>query len=324
MNIGIFTDTYLPDINGVVTSIKLLKDKLQENSHNVYIITGHASIVKSSYENNILRLPGVEVKKLYGYIASYPYHIFAIDIIKSMKLDIIHVHTEFGIGIFARIISNKLNIPLVSTYHTTYEDYTHYINLYDIRFIDDIAKRAVSFYSKKMCASVTNIIAPSLKTKKLLESYNITNKINVIPTGIDLDKFNYENLSKDKIKNIRNELEVNDCTSFVFVGRIAKEKSIDQVIDSFNILYKINNKVKLIIVGDGPDLDNLKDKTNKLNLNNCIKFLGKINNSEIAYYYASFDAFISASTTETQGMTYIEALSLGLPIFAKRDKVLDE
>ena len=135
MRIGLFTDTYTPDINGVVSSIVTLQKELEKDGHEVFVITNHkASHTKR--EGNILRLPGLELKWLYGYKIVYTLSFLVLgDEIEKMHLDIIHVHTEFGVGMFGRIVAKYLNIPVVTTYHTMYEDYTHYVNRFDIEEI---------------------------------------------------------------------------------------------------------------------------------------------------------------------------------------------
>ena len=117
MRIGLFTDTYTPDINGVVSSIVTLQRELEKNGHDVYVITNHKAMTMKK-EGNVLRLPGLELKWLYGYKLSTPYHFSARDEIRKMQLDLIHVHTEFGVGMFGRIVAKYLNIPVVTTYHT--------------------------------------------------------------------------------------------------------------------------------------------------------------------------------------------------------------
>ena len=139
MRIGLFGDTYFPEINGVATSIKTLEDELIKLGHEVYIITTKADFSKPELEGRVLRLPGIELKFLYGYVLTSPLQISAFNIVRSLDLDIIHAHTEFGIGIFARICSRLLSIPLVSTYHTTYEDYTHYVNFINSNIVDNVA-----------------------------------------------------------------------------------------------------------------------------------------------------------------------------------------
>lgn len=328
MRIALFTDTYLPDINGVVSSIELLRLKLIENGHDVYVVCtypGAPGNFKIIREDNIIRFPGLELKQLYGYAITSPFHFLAIDDLKKLNFDLIHVHTEFGVGIFARIVAKKLNIPLVATYHTTYEDYTHYVNPINSSLVEKGAKLAVAKLSKIYSDSCVKVISPSEKTKKMLISYGIDDhNIKVIPTGLNLDKFSIDNIDHNRIKTIEKEIDLkHDERVIVYVGRLAKEKSLDVVIRAMAIVKKAKARVKLIIVGSGPDEDLLHKLTTKLNLNDCVIFVGKKPQEEVPSYYHSADAFVSASTTETQGMTYLEALSAGLMVFARHDDAVE-
>ena len=325
MRIGLFTDTYKPEINGVVSSILTLQSELEAHGHEVFIITTKASLIStSSMEGNVLKLPGLELKKLYGYVATQPLHLLAIDKIEKMNLDLIHVHTEFGVGMFARIVAKQLSIPIVSTYHTVYEDYTHYVNRFDIGSIENIAKKLVINISKRLSDTCTSVIAPSIKTKQMLLDYNVKTNIYVVPTGLDLSSFSQQNIDHDIINELRTKYKLDDYLSVVYVGRLAQEKSIDILIEAFKIINERNIKAKLFIVGAGPDDDKLKMLVSKYGLENCVIFLGKIEREKIANYYHAFDYFVSASITETQGMTFIEALASGLLILARRDEVLDD
>ena len=324
MNIALFTDTYIPDINGVVSSIHTLRLALEENGHTVYVITTNRSITKTSFEDNILRLPGMELRGLYGYRMSSPLHLAVLNNeIKKMELDIIHVHTEFGIGLFARICSRLLSVPLVSTYHTTYEDYTHYVNRLDIEFVDDIAKNAVSRLSKVYVDSGQCVIAPSIKTKEMLERYKIKSKIFVIPTGLDLQKFDKKNTTDIRISEIKEECGITNQKMLLFLGRIAQEKSVDVLIDAMNFVKQDNINVKLVIVGDGPALSDLKKLVKNKNLQDYVYFTGSKLSTDVPSYYHAADMFASASTTETQGMTYIESLAASTIVFANDPDVVE-
>lgn len=328
MNIALFSDTYLPDINGVVSSIETLRQKLEEAGHNVYVVCtfpGGISNFKVQKEGNIIRLPGIELKQLYGYAMASPFHFSLINELKELKLDIIHAHTEFGVGIFARFVAKNLNIPLVSTYHTTYEDYTHYVNPIHLDVIDGAAKKAVARLSKMYIDSCVRVISPSVKTKTMLMSYGVdSSSIKIIPTGLDLKRFNPDNLNQEILEDLSKIYKQENQKLLVYLGRIAAEKSIDLVIRSFSFIKEKGLNLKLLVVGSGPELDNLNKLVEQLNLQNFIQFAGKKSPAEVPYYYGIADGFISASTTETQGMTYIEALASGLPIFARRDDVVKE
>lgn len=320
MRIGLFTDTYTPDINGVVSSIVTLQRELEKNGHEVFVITNHKARTMKQ-EGNVLRLPGLELKWLYGYKLSTPFHFAARDQVKKMNLDVIHVHTEFGVGFFARIVAKNLNIPVVSTYHTMYEDYTHYVNLFGLEEVDKMTKRIVSTFSRSISDNVQAVISPSEKTKETLLKYGVKTPIYVIPTGLDFSMFDMDHIHPETVANIRKTYGIQeDDKLIVYLGRIAEEKSIDIPIEGFR--YVEDEHIKLMIVGDGPQLDDYRELAKKYHLEDKVIFTGKKNREEVPQYYACADCFVSASLSETQGMTFIEALACGLPVFARPDEVL--
>ena len=322
MRIGLFTDTYTPDINGVVSSIVTLQRELEKNGHDVYVITNHKAMTMKK-EGNVLRLPGLELKWLYGYKLSTPYHFSARDEIKNMHLDVIHVHTEFGVGMFGRIVAKYLNIPVVTTYHTMYEDYTHYVNRFEIDEVDKVTKKVVSTFSRSISDSAQAVISPSEKTKETLLKYGVKTPIYVIPTGLNFDKFHPDNIDPQQVQAIREQYGIHeDERLIVFVGRIAQEKSIEIPIEGFR--YVNDPKIKLMIVGGGPQLEELQEMVKCYHLEQQVIFTDKKLPEEVPAYYACADCFVSASLTETQGMTYIEALACGLPVFARYDDVLKD
>lgn len=323
MRIGLFSDAYLPDINGVVSSIATLKAALEKLGHTVFVVSNHNGInVKYDAENHILRLPGLEVKKFYGYKMSNPIQLRGEEYIRKMDLDVIHVHTEMGIGLFARQMAKKYNIPLVYTYHTLYEDYLHYVNPKDFQTVDQAGRRVVRYLSKLAGNGPMAVIAPSNKTKKALQSYGVKTPIYIVPTGIDLSDFLKKNLDAEKIQAVRQSLGLSDeAHTVVFVGRIAKEKCIEMPIEALSKVKDDN--LHLIIVGGGTDLKFYQNETKELGIEERVHFVGKIPREEIPYYYSAFDCFVSASLSETQGMTYLEALASGLMVFGRRDEVLD-
>lgn len=322
MRVGLFTDAYLPDINGVVSSVATLKDALEQQGHTVYVISNHkgANIVM---EDHVLRLGGLELKKFYGYKMSSPIQIGAEKYIRDMNLDVIHVQTEAGVGIFARQMAKQLHIPLVYTYHTMYEDYTHYVNPLDFETVEKMGRKAVQSLSRILGNGAQAVIAPSEKTKQALVQYGVTTPIYIVPTGLDLSLFDPSRLNLQKVALIRSEIGLDkDDRVVVFVGRIAKEKAIDMPIRA--IAQSDDPHLHLVIVGGGTDEEYYKEIVKKCQVEDRVHFLGKKPKEEIAYYYAAFDCFVSASLTETQGMTYLEALATGLPIFGRRDEVLSD
>ncbi len=326
MRIGLFSDTFPPDINGVANSTNILYHALTRMGHEVYCVApfkghGHA---KWDETHHILRLAGSELKFLYGYVLTSPIHFTAMQEIKELNLDVIHVQTEFGVGLFGHMCANQFNIPIVSTYHTTYEDYTHYANPLNLESFDTIAKKAVAKLSKIYSDSHVVVIAPSRKTKELLEGYKVKKHIEVIPTGLDLDRFGPEGFTAEKRSEVRRQYGFHDDDRIiVYVGRLAEEKSLDLVLDGFKVLRERGTKAKLMIVGGGPDLEKLQDAADAYGLHDDVLLTGPIKHDLIPDIYRAADMFASASLSETQGMTFIEALASGLPLLARKDEVLD-
>lgn len=321
MRIGIFTDTYEPFINGVSTSIKMLENALRKKGHKVFVVTVNPEDMSYHFEDNgrIIRIPGIPTG-IYDYRLTTAYPIRAVNKIKEWNLDIIHSHTEFGIGTFARVIGKQLDIPVVHTYHTMYEDYVHYITK---GYFDGPSKKIVEYLTKFYCdKTIEELIVPTKKTYDLFkEKYKYDRNVHIIPTGIEIERFYKEKISEEKLNPLRDKLGLSkDDIIVLFVGRIASEKSVDFLINNHGALVKKNKKCKLLIVGDGPDLDSYKKLTVKNKIKDNVIFTGKVPWEEIPVYYNLADIFVTASHTETQGLTVIEAMAASLPVVALNDE----
>ena len=323
MRVGIFTESYPPLVNGVSTSILMLEHALTKLGHEVFIIT--VSDNKKDYvlENNghILRLPSVNLANCYDYKMTSVYPIKAVNMIKKMNLDVIHSNVEFTVGIFARVVSEQLSIPLVHTYHTNWEDYTHYITK-NKKILDDICKKLlkylVVFFEDK---TVTELIVPSNKIYNLFkDKYKFTKNIHIIQTGIETSKFYKENFNQKDINSLKKKLGIKKKDFVVMtVSRLAKEKRVDRIINNHKELVKKYSNMKLLIVGDGPDIDKLKDEAKSLGVSDSVIFTGKVPLSDIPIYYQLGNVFVTASKSETQGLTVVEAISSSLPVVAVKD-----
>ena len=326
MRIAIFSDTYTPDINGVATSTKILKDELINHGHEVLVVTSELPS-ESDYEDdpndNILRVPGLEIQALYGYRACNIYSFKGMKEIKSMNIEVIHVQTEFGIGIFGRIVGEALNIPVVYTYHTMWADYSHYVNPINSTAIDGLIKKAITRISKFYGDKSAELIVPSIKTKEALEKYGLHKNMHIIPTGLELDKFDPKNKDDKLINQIKEKYGIKDQFIVTFLGRIAKEKSIDVLIDAMKEIVKENDNILCLIVGGGPYLDELKELVKDDQTEKYIIFTGPKLSQEVPSYYHLSNVFVSASVTETQGLTYIEAMASGIPAVARYDQNLE-
>lgn len=323
MNIGIFTDSYSPIISGVVTSTKILKNELENLGHSVTIVTVKHPDLKVEEEDNILRLPSIPFLPLKTQRVGSVYSSKIWKRIKKLDLDIIHTQTEFSIGLFGRIVSKRLGIPVIHTYHTMYEDYVHYIAPSAmLKPAAGVAKRV----SKAYCKDCNAVIVPTSKVKEKLEEYGLKHGfVEVIPTGIDLEPFKRENHSSEEGELLRAELGLSKENKVVlFIGRIAREKSIHVVINAVKTLIEDDKNVRMLIVGDGPALEELKELAEKLSISDYMIFAGEKPWKDVGKYYQLGDVFVSASITETQGLTFSEAMAAKVPVIAKYDKNLED
>lgn len=321
MRIGLFTDSYPPYINGVSTSVAMLKRALEKKGHIVYVVTVGNNAVKYEYdeEERVVKVPGIPIG-IYDYRISKIYPLSMINTMKNWNLDVIHSHTEFGIGIFARLFAKQFNIPLVHTYHTLYEDYTHYITH---GYFDKSSKKIVEYLTKFYCDKTANeLIVPTDKIYKLFkDKYEFTKNIHIIPTGIEVDKFFTENVDKELVHSLSKKLDLKKKDFVIgFVGRLATEKNLEFLLNAHQKIIKKYNNIKLLIIGDGPDRENYEKMVRDLKIEKNVIFNGKAALEEMPYYYHCLDIFATASTTETQGLTVIEAMAAGKPPLCINDE----
>ncbi len=321
MRIGLFTDSYPPYINGVSTSVAMLKSALEKQGHDVYLVTVSDNALKYELEEDghVIKVPGIPVG-IYDYRLSRIYPLTMINTMKSWNLDVIHSHTEFGIGILARLFAKQFNIPLVHTYHTLYEDYTHYITH---GYFEKSSKKIVEYLTKFYCdKTATELIVPTDKIYKLFkEKYEFEKNINIIPTGIEVDRFFKENVDMKEVNRLKKKLGLTKKDYvLLFVGRLAEEKNVEFLLDVFEKLVKKNKDYKLLIVGSGPDEDKFKDISIDKRMDNNVIFTGRVPWEEVPYYYHLSDLFLTASTTETQGLTVVEAMASEVTPLCIRDE----
>lgn len=317
MKILITTDWYKPVINGVVTSVINLKSELEKLGHEVRVLTLSPDGYQH-FENDTYYLKSFRVKIYPQARGTYNFHSRYLPEILDWHPDIVHSQCEWMSFIFAKYIAFKLNIPIVHTYHTIYEDYTHYI-LRSKR----ISKTLVLFGSNHAINATNYVIAPTNKARDLLLSYGIDNPIITIPTGINLNIYK-ERISEER----RNELLsfygiTPDKTVLVNIGRLAVEKNIEELIDNIKLLVESNPEIVLLIVGGGPYENTLKEIVSNMNLEKHIIFTGMISPDLVHEYFQLGKFFICASQSEAQGLTYIESLASGVPILCRYDDCLE-
>lgn len=303
MNIGLFTDTYFPQLSGVATSIQTLKNALEKNGHSVFIFTTtDPHLGKGTIEPNVFRVSSVPFVSFTDRRIALRGLFQATKIAKEVKLDIVHTQTEFSMGMIGKYVAHSLGIPAIHTYHTMYEDYLHYVLNGHL-----LKPYHVKQFTKAYLHNMDGVVAPSERVKETLTRYGVTIPMRIIPTGVDLTAIN-ENPRRD----VRKELGIDSNEKVILtLSRVAAEKKIDQILDVLPTVLESEPNVKFVIAGDGPDVQPLKDQVARLSLEDYVIFAGSVEHSDVGNYYRMADLFVSASDTETQGLTYIEALAAG-------------
>lgn len=315
MRILLTTDLYTPAINGVVTSTVSLKQSLEELGHSVRVLT----LADYGYINehqNVYAVSSINADKVYpgARVKLFSDRSIIRDIME-WRPDVVHSQSEFSTFRMAKKIAEHLNIPIVHTYHTIYEDYTHYFSP-----SKRTGRKIVSVFTKNVLNDAEAVIAPTNKVKRILDNYGVSQPISVIPSGIQLNRFQ-ESISPDERRTIRAQYGIpENAFLLVSLGRLGKEKNIEEILFFLSLIKK---EVHFLIVGDGPNRMTLRNKVNELGLHNSVHFTGMVNPLDVAKYYQVGDLFVCASTSETQGLTYLEALASGLPALCRADEAIE-
>lgn len=332
MKIGLFCDQYYPVISGVVVSMKNLYETLESMGHECYIVTCN-KLRNHEFDEEIMSKRIIFIGKIdYPFEACKDYHFSIFDKhyvkrIGELNLDVIHVNSEFNISKIARKVHKKYNTPVVYTLHT---DWTNYFSTI-FPVTGKIFKNFYTFllrnlFTKKLAAISDKVILPTEKMYQYLDVYGIDkSKTIIIPTGIDMQRFENENINFDEVEQLKKQYNLQNKKVYMFLGRLAKEKNIPTIIKAFKEAFKYDNdndKV-LLIVGGGPILKDLKEEVSKLDIENKVIFTDMVPIEKVPTYYRLAYLLLSASTSETQGLTYAEAMASKVPVLAQKDPCLN-
>lgn len=317
MRIALFTETYLPHINGVVTHVKSLKDGLERLGHQVLVVCADAQTHRHYLDHDILRCPAVTSKKFYGYGLSTPISTTRINYIRKFCPDVIHVHNEFGIGMSGMIIAKMLNIAMVYTLHTMYDEYIYYVAPPSLT---NVATKFSHKYFNIFANAAQGITGPSKKCEEYFQRAGLNKPVTVIPNPVDLDLFDPDKLDPEKIEEIRisRGYSGQDMVG-VFVGRLGHEKSVDVMLDYWKESIRPDEHIRLLIIGDGPCKDALEAQAHDLGIDNMVQFAGKIMHSDIPPYLGGCQFYITTSTSDTNSISMLEGMACGLPVLQITD-----
>ena len=319
MKIALFVETYYPMVNGVVTHIKILKDGLSALGHEVLIVTADPKTKQHYINDGVLYCPALELKQIYGFGLASPWSNTRFKFIKEFNPDVFHTHHEFGIGLFAVESAKRLKKPLVYTLHSMYDEYIFYIAP---KLFVPAVKEISHIYAKNFAKNASALTSPSKKAAEFFEKCKVHKPVDIIPNSVELDAFDPSQFSASELSSLRKNLNIaEDAFVAIFVGRMGKEKSIDLLLNYWHDYFLNDNKFRLLLVGSGPELENLKALSKSLNLDDSVIFTGNIDHKEIAKYFAICDIYISASLTEMMSLSMLEGMAAGLPVVQRYDKL---
>ena len=319
MRIGLFTDSYYPEINGVATSCLMLRRELIARGHEVHVYAPRCRGWRDHLE------PGVH------YIASAPFVILKdrnvaiptprlMTRVRRLRLDVVHTNSEFVLGYLGHHTAARMGCALVHTYHTAWEDYTYYLTH---GHGDEAARRIARRYSKWWCNRFDRVIAPTAKTEGLLRRYGVDAPIDVIPSGMDIARFDPARHSAAEREEARAACGVRPGERvLLYIGRMSREKNLTQVMRAFALAHGRLPDVRFVLIGEGPLRAQMPALAAELGVAEAVSVVGPKPWEEIDRWYAMGDVFCSASHSETQGLTYIEAMAAGLCVCAVDDPCL--
>lgn len=318
LRVLITTDWWEPVVNGVVASVQTLRRGLVALGLDVRVLTLSQGI-RPHHEPGVYRIGSVSAALVYDRARiGMPSSRRVLRDILQWRPDVVHSQAEFSTYVWARRIARTLSVPLVHTYHTIYEDYTHYYSP-----SRTMGRKVVETFSRRVLAGTDAVIVPTEKVSGLLRGYGVHRPLHVIPTGLDLRKFRpaQSQQEREDIRALRAELRIAEGQKvLISISRLAKEKNLDEVLEM--VAAADRPDVVLVMVGDGPHRAELEAHAVSLGISDRVRFTGVVDPAEVQRWYRVGDVFVSASLSETQGLTFIEAMAVGLPLLARRDPSL--
>lgn len=310
MNILLISDVYFPRVNGVSTSIRTFTEQLQHLGHTVHLIAPEYG-VNTEDEAWITRVPA---RSIYfdpeDKLMKYGEILKLLPSLKRQQFDLIHIHTPFIAHYVGLKLGKLLQIPVVETYHTFFEDYLHHY----LPWIPKFAARGLArLISKRQCNQVAAIVAPSQPMLDVLRAYDINTRAEVIATGLQVHSF----AAADGGAFRQKYCIALERPMLLYVGRVAFEKNIHFLLKMVKVLSEIMPEVLFVITGEGPAVASLRATVSSLGIENNVQFIGYLDREkELNACYNAADIFVFASKSETQGLVLLEAMAQGIPVVA--------
>jgi glycosyltransferase involved in cell wall biosynthesis len=312
LRIGFFTECYHPIANGVVASVDALQEGLRRKGHDVVLITPHVPYYQD-IQTNVVRLPSLPLPTSTGYRLTLPASPKQLDARFGVPLDLVHAHSQFITGSLAARYAQTRRLPLVFTYHTRLEFYAHYAP-----FGGALMRGALAARTRAFANGADAVVVPTEEIRSYLASAGVRTGMEVLPSPVDVERFR----AGRRLPELRERWGAGAQTRVVLcVGRLAPEKNPGLAIAA---CAAAGPHVRLILVGDGPLRRQLEREVRRLGMDGRVCFPGAFAPAEMPDVYASADALLFVSRSETQGLVLVEALATGLPVIAVDSPVTNE
>ncbi len=318
MNVAIFTEVLAPYVCGISSYVAVLRKGLEALGHRVIIVTSSLHTEQSVFKDGVVRCPAKKSLNKYGYECRNINDKYVIKFLTKFNPDVIHIQTDTKIGYMALSIADKLRCPVVFSVHDYYLD----------RFASDssvLTWRLKTFFEKKhFCDMIdnSNIIASSNKrAASFVRAAGRNRKVRLIPSATDRSVFNYNNSNDDAVRKMRKKLRLpQNAVVAVFAGDLSVDKNIEFVLSAFARHIKKTDNIHLLIVGDGTELEHLRDMSKRFKISDRVHFTGMVAHSLMPAIYSACDIYVCSSDDALMSMSFVEAMACGLPVLVKEDK----
>jgi glycosyltransferase involved in cell wall biosynthesis len=314
MRVALFTNNYLPLRGGVTTAVETLHRGLVALGHQAWIFAPRFSPAPDD-PTCVFRYASIAAPTHPEFRLPLPFSPRMAGVVRELGIEIFHAHHPFLLGPAARRLARRFGRPLVFTYHTRYEKYAHYVPL-DRRLVE----RAAIRWSCRFASRADLVIAPSARVRDTLRERGVTSRVEVVPTGVELDRFTPGNRGA-----ARAALGLPpDTAILLYVGRLDREKSVERLLSAFEQVGATLPHARFVLVGQGTEADRLRARARRSPVGDRVVFTGARPREELPAYYRAADLFVFASETETQGLVLAEAHASGLPAVAVSASGVDE
>lgn len=318
MRIAIFTEVLAPYVCGISSYVDVLRKGLTALGHDVLVVTSSLHTQQAFLKGGIVRCPAKKSQNKYGYECKNIDDKYVMKYIVRFKPDLVHIQTDTKIGYMGLSVADKLNIPVVFTVHDNFLD----------RFASDKSKLMwnvrTHFEKKHFCDMIDNaqvITSSNKRASVFIQEAGRDRKVWLIPSATDKKRFDYRRSSPEAIAKMRDKLGLpKDAVVAVFAGDLSVDKNLEFVLTAFSRNIRKSDNIHFLIVGDGTELSYLKSLCAKLRIEDRIHFTGIVAHSIMPEIYSACDVYVCSSDDGLMSMSFVEAMSCGLPVLVKEDK----